>query len=75
VPWPEGTEGEVKINWLIIGAMTGPGAVKPKAAWVQKLVDLTRPLPVELDPFGYSGCPLFLKDNLKWPEKIQEWPA
>jgi protein gp37 len=52
------------LQWAIIGAMTGPGAVKPKPEWVQCLVDQYRA----------AGVPVFLKDNLKWPEKIQEWP-
>jgi len=52
------------IKWAIIGAMTGPGAVKPKNQWVQGLIDQYRA----------AGVSLFLKDNLKLPEKIQEWP-
>ena len=54
-----------KINWAIIGAQTGSGAVKPDPAWVQGLIGQCRA----------AGVPLFLKDNLKWPEKIQEWPG
>jgi len=52
------------IDWAIIGAMTGSGAVKPKPEWVQGL----------LDQYRAAGVPVFLKDNLHWPEKIQEWP-
>ena len=52
------------IDWAIIGAMTGPGAVEAKGTWVQGLIDQYRA----------AGVPLFLKDNLKWPEKIQMWP-
>ncbi len=52
------------INWAIIGAMTGPGAVKPKPEWIQGLINQYRA----------AGVPLFLKDNLNWPEKIKEWP-
>ena len=56
-PWfPRG------LNWAIIGAMTGPGAVEYKTAWLQSLIDQYRA----------AGVPVFLKDNLKWPEKIQE---
>lgn len=51
--------------WAIIGAQTGPGAVKPDPAWVQGLIDQYRA----------AGVPIFLKDNLNWPEKIQEWPT
>jgi protein gp37 len=53
-----------RIGWAIIGAQTGPGAVKPKPEWVQGLIDQYRA----------AGVPVFLKDNLKWAEKIQEWP-
>ncbi len=52
------------IDWIIIGAQTGPGAVKPKPDWVQSIIDQCRACSV----------PVFLKDNLNWPEKIQEWP-
>ncbi len=53
------------INWAIIGAMTGPRAVKAKAKWVQDLINQYRG----------AGVPVFLKDNLHWPEKIQEEPG
>jgi len=54
------------LSWIICGAMTGPGSQKhqPKPWWVQSLIDQCRG----------AGVPLFLKDNLHWPEKIQEWP-
>jgi protein gp37 len=54
-------------RWLIIGAMTGPGSKthQPKPEWIQSLIDQARA----------AGVPVFLKDNLKWPEKIQEWPV
>lgn len=60
-------ERHKRIDWLIIGAYTGKGASRfvPAAAWVQSLIDQGRA----------AGVPVFLKDNLKWPEKIQEWPA
>jgi protein gp37 len=51
-------------DWIIIGAMTGPGAIKPKPQWVQGLMD-------EADK---NSVPVFLKDNLHWPEVRQEWP-
>ncbi len=51
-------------KWVIVGAQTGPGAVKPNPEWVQKIIDQCRD----------AGVPVFLKNNLKWPEKIQEWP-
>jgi protein gp37 len=52
------------INWVIVGAQTGPGAVPPKPEWVQNIIDQCRE----------AGVPVFLKNNLNWPEKIQEWP-
>lgn len=50
-------------DWVIIGAQTGPGAVKPKVEWVQNIIDACR----------NEGVPIFLKDNLNWPDKIQEF--
>jgi protein gp37 len=56
-----------RVNWLIIGALTGQQAARhrPDPGAVQFLIDQARA----------AGVPLFLKDNLHWPEKIQEWPA
>lgn len=48
-------------NWVIIGAQTGPDAKAPKDWWIQAIMK------------NYRG-PIFLKDNLNWLEKIQEWP-
>jgi protein gp37 len=45
--------------------MTGPGAKPPKPEWVQNIIDQCRD----------ANVPVFLKDNLKWPEKIQEFPT
>ena len=53
-----------RLDWIIIGAQTGPGAKPPKPEWVQAIIDQCRA----------AGVPVFLKDNLKWPVKIQEWP-
>lgn len=57
------------VDRAIIGAMTGPGPVRPKPEWVQGLVEQYRS----------AGVPIFLKDNLYqqplgWTKKIQEWP-
>jgi protein gp37 len=52
------------INWVIVGAQTGPGAVKPKPEWVQGIIDQARA----------ANVPIFLKDNLNWQEKIREFP-
>ncbi|EGD47100.1 Gp37Gp68 family protein [Ruminiclostridium papyrosolvens DSM 2782] len=53
-----------KIEWVIVGAETGPGAKPPEPEWVQSIIDQCRD----------AGIPLFLKNNLNWPMKIQEYP-
>ena len=60
---------KAKLNWVIIGAQTGPGAKDnaPKQEWVETLVEQVKT----------HGIPLFMKNNLKpyWNgELIQEWP-
>jgi protein gp37 len=62
--WPTPHEPCNHLDWLIVGAETGPGARPCKAEWVQSIIDQARA----------AGVPIFLKDNLKWPERIQEWP-
>ena len=52
------------VHWVIVGAQTGPGARPPDPAWVRDLVDQCRT----------AGVPVFAKDNLRWPERIQEFP-
>jgi protein gp37 len=52
------------LDWVIVGAQTGPRAVAPKPEWVKGIIDRCRKY----------GIPIFLKDNLNWPEKIQEFP-
>lgn len=51
-------------DWIIIGAMTGPKAIRPEKAWVQNLIDIADDM----------GVPVFLKDNLNWPKIRREWP-
>ena len=64
------------LNWAIIGAMTGPGAVRPDLAWV---LSLER-------QYQAAGVPIFEKNNLRLPgpkqdiisagaHLIQEWPV
>jgi protein gp37 len=72
VPAWENRDGNFRhthgIDWAIIGAMTGPGAVRPDTAWVR---GLSR---------QYMGArtPVFMKDNLKpilrVESLLQEWP-
>ncbi len=53
-----------KVGWVIIGKLTGSKKVQLNKRVVEKLV-------LECQR---SRTPLFLKDNLGWPEKIQEFP-
>jgi len=58
-----------RINWIIIGAMTGKDAEKfaPKEEWIDKILVRAKNL----------NIPVFMKDNLKpnWSKKlIQEFP-
>jgi protein gp37 len=51
------------IDWVIIGAQTNPYK-PPKPEWVKSIIIEAR---LHLKP-------IFLKDNLCWPENIQEFP-
>lgn len=55
---------ENKLEWVIVGAQTGPGAKPPEPEWVQPIINQCRS----------AGVPIFLKNNLNWPVKIQEFP-
>lgn len=51
------------IDWIIIGAQTGPNR-QPEAEWVRALVDeATR-----------ENIPMFAKDNLDWPDELGPKP-
>jgi protein gp37 len=52
----------IGFDWAIIGGLTPTPAHKPE--WVQSLIDNCRSYEVSI----------FLKSNLKWSEKIQEFP-
>lgn len=52
------------IDWMIIGAQTGPGSVLPDRKWVDALIGIA----------DKQSMPVFLKDNLHWPEQRREWP-
>jgi len=55
-----------KMNWVIIGTMTGTLGKnhKPATVWIQDLLQDCRRLKI----------PVFIKDNVGWGEKIQEFP-
>ena len=61
----DGTYTEHAISWAIIGAMTGPGAVRPDPAWVMDLAQ----------QYKDAGVPLFIKDNLGFKDQPQEFPG
>lgn len=53
-----------RLNWIIVGAQTGPGAQPPDSQWVVDLI---------LEAQSHQ-IPVFLKDNLKWSQRIQQFP-
>ena len=52
------------IDWIIIGAMTGPNAITPNPTWINRLLYIA----------DKHHIPVFLKDNLNWPVHRQDWP-
>ena len=52
------------IHLVIIGKLTGSKKIKLENRWVENIIKQAREY----------GIPIFLKDNLKWSEKIQEFP-
>jgi len=52
------------VDWIIVGAQTGPGARPPKREWVEDI----------LDAAARYDIPVLLKRNLHWPAEHQEWP-
>jgi protein gp37 len=51
------------LQWIIVGGMTGPKAVKPKPVWVENILAQA------------NGIPVFLKNNLSYPLRRQEFPT
>jgi protein gp37 len=52
-------------NWVIVGALTGKkNAFKPAKQTIEEIIRSCHSLSI----------PLFLKDNLEWKEKLQEFP-
>lgn len=54
------------IDWIIVGAETGrrSGKVKAKPEWIDSIIKNARA----------ERIPVFIKDNLNWPEEIMEYP-
>ena len=55
---------EYGIDWVIIGKLTGSKKIELQNWWIDSLINTCR---------NYN-IPIFLKDNLKWHVKIQEFP-
>jgi len=53
------------IDWIIIGKLTGSKKVPLQKEWVEELIENARA----------KKIPIFIKDNVKWSEKIQEFPV
>ena len=63
-PIPDLDSNLCGIDWIIIGAQTGPGARPPKKEGVEDIIGEARS----------QDIPVFLKDNLHWHEQVREWP-
>jgi len=67
--WFPDQHHKLNLNWLIIGAMTGPGARQhaPKKEWIENIVCQAKRF----------NIPVFMKGNLRpyWEgELVQKWP-
>lgn len=56
-----------KIDWIIIGAETGNriGKIIPKKEWIESIIENAK----------LEKIPIFIKDNVKWRQRIQEFPV
>jgi len=52
------------LQWVIIGKLTGSKRIKLDFYWVWRILNEAR---------GHN-IPVFIKNNVGWPEKIQEFP-
>ena len=53
------------VDWIIIGKLTGSRKIPLDPAWVQSLIDQARTCRI----------PIFIKNNVGWKERIQEFPS
>lgn len=53
-----------RLDWVVIGALTGKKAQQPLYEWVRDIIMVCNEYDV----------PYFIKSNLDWPEKHQEFP-
>ena len=63
--WGDYDRSKYRLDWLIIGAQTGPGAVRPPHTWISSAIQQAR----------NANVRVFVKDNVMWPEAIREWPG
>jgi protein gp37 len=52
------------LDWIIVGKLTGSKKIPLQKEWVEKLIKQAREL----------KTPIFIKNNVNWVEKIQEFP-
>jgi len=52
------------LQWVIIGKLTGSKRVKLDSYWVSRILNEARD----------HDIPVFIKNNVGWPEKVQEFP-
>jgi protein gp37 len=52
------------VDWVIVGRITGAKKVPIKDEWIQRIITCA----------NYAGVPVFVKNNVEWKEKIQEYP-
>ncbi len=52
------------IDWIIVGKLTGSKKIKLQNEWVENILKQAR----------QQEVPIFIKDNIKWHKKIQEFP-
>jgi protein gp37 len=55
-----------EMDWLIVGAETGhrKGKITPDPLWITSIIQNAT----------YEEIPLFIKHNVGWPQKIQQFP-
>ena len=56
------------LDWMIIGAQSGPRSIQPEQDWVERLTSAAKG----------AGCAVFYKPNLSaetWPEPPREFPS
>lgn len=52
------------IDWIIVGKLTGSSKVKLQEIWVENILNKARK----------NNIPIFIKNNVKWRETIQQFP-